>query len=131
MGESYNVKYHNLGDNVEDLEATIPIADLKEGKIILDNFPQDVDKGVKIEGRIKYLGFESWSPWISSQSKKPEILLEEGNGIIVPIVIGALIAIVVLVVLIFFIVRRKKSQNKYDCDKNDQSENKKLNEEEA
>ena len=67
--ESYNVKYHNLGDNVEDLEATIPIADLKEGKIILDNFPQDVDKGVKIEGRIKYLGFESWSPWISSQSK--------------------------------------------------------------
>ena len=45
--------------------------------------------------------------------------------------IGALIAIVVLVVLIFFIVRRKKSQNKYDCDKNDQSENKKLNEEEA
>ena len=67
--ESYNVKYHNLGENVEDLEATIPIADLKEGKIILDNFPQDVDKGVKIEGRIKYLGFESWSPWISSQSK--------------------------------------------------------------
>jgi len=129
--ESYNVKYHNLGENVEDLEATIPIADLKEGKIILDNFPQDVDKGVKIEGRIKYLGFESWSPWISSQSKKPEILLEEGNGIIVPIVIGALIAVVVLVVLIFFIVRRKKSQNKYDCDKTDQSENKKLNEEEA
>ena len=49
----------------------------------------------------------------------------------VPIVIGALIAVVVLVVLIFFIVRRKKSQNKYDCDKTDQSENKKLNEEEA
>ena len=61
--------------------------------------------------------------------QKPEIVLEQGNGVIVPIVIGALIAIVVLVVLIFFIVRRKKSQNKYNCDKGDVSEQKKLNEE--
>ena len=67
--ESYNVKYHNLGENVEDLEATIPLADLKEGKIILDNFPQEVDKGVKIEGRIKYLGFDTWSPWSFSPSE--------------------------------------------------------------
>ena len=62
--------------------------------------------------------------------QKPEIVVGDGNGIIVPIVIGALIAVVVLIVLIFFIVRRKKkSQNKYDCDASDKSENKKLNEE--
>jgi len=129
--ESYQVKYHNLADKVEQLETTIPSDGLKEGKIVLDSFPQAVSKGVKIEGRIKYQGFDSWSPWISSQSQKPEIMFDDGNGIIVPIVIGAMIAVVVLVVLIFFIVKRKKSQNKYNCDIKDKSENKKLNEEEA
>ena len=54
-------------------------------------------------------------------------MVGDGNGIIVPIVIGALIAVVVLFVLIFFIVRRKKTPNKYDCDASDKSENKKLN----
>jgi len=129
--ESYQIKYHNLADKVEKLETTIPSESLKDGKIVLDSFPQAVSKGVKIEGRIKYHGFESWSPWISSQSQKPEIMFDDGNGIIVPIVIGAMIAVVVLVVLIFFIVKRKKSQNKYNCDIKDKSENKKLNEEEA
>ena len=62
--------------------------------------------------------------------QKPEIVVGDGNGIIVPIVIGALIAVVVLIVLIFFIVRRKKTQNKYDCDVSDKSENKKLNDQE-
>lgn len=57
-------------------------------------------------------------------------MVGDGNGIIVPIVIGALIAVVVLIVLIFFIVRRKKTQNKYDCDVSDKSENKKLNDQE-
>ena len=58
----------------------------------------------------------------------PEIIIKEGDGIIVPIVIGSLVALVVLVVVIFFIVRRKKrSQNKYDCDNGDKSESKKLN----
>ena len=54
-------------------------------------------------------------------------MVGDGNGIIVPIVIGALIAVVVLIVLIFFIVRRKKTPNKYDSDASDKSENKKLN----
>ena len=31
--KSYNVKYHNLGENVEDLEATIPLADLNDSNI--------------------------------------------------------------------------------------------------
>jgi len=129
--ESYHVQYHNLGgDSAEKLEATIPASEINEGKIVLDNFPGDVDQGMKVEGRIKYLGFESWSPWISSHSQKPEIVVGDGNGIIVPIVIGALIAVVVLIVLIFFIVRRKKTQNKYDCDVSDKSENKKLNDQE-
>ena len=46
-----------------------------------------------------------------------------------PIVIGALVAVVILVAVIFFVIRRKKrSQRKYDCDKEDHSESKKLNE---
>ena len=114
--------------------------------IVLDDFPLPVDNGMKIEGRIKYLGYD-WSPWVSSQSKVsfnsrgservvltvllkvPEIVLTEGDGIIVPIVIGALVAVVILVAVIFFVIRRKKrSQRKYDCDKEDHSESKKLNE---
>ena len=54
---------------MEKLETTIPSESLKDGKIVLDSFPQAVSKGVKIEGRIKYQGFDSWSPWISSQSQ--------------------------------------------------------------
>jgi len=52
--------------------------------------------------------------------------VEDGNSILVPIVIGVLVAVVVLVILIFFIVKRKKSQNKYDTENGDGSESKKL-----
>ena len=67
--ETYEVKYLNLGENVKKQTVALAAGDLKDGKIVLDNFPQAVDKGVKIEGRIKYLGFDSWSPWISSKSQ--------------------------------------------------------------
>ena len=67
QAESYQVKYHNLGQDVEQLEETY--SHLEDGTITLDNFPQDVDKGFQIEGRLKYKGFESWSPWTSSHSQ--------------------------------------------------------------
>ena len=53
-------------------------------------------------------------------------MLEEGNSILVPIVIGVLVAVVVLVIVIFFIVKRKKAQDKYDAENGDVSESKKL-----
>ena len=60
----------------------------------------------------------------------PDARVQEGNGMMVPIVIGALVALVILLAVIFFVVRRKKmSQNKYNCDKGDKSESKKLNDE--
>ena len=65
--ESYEVKYQNLGED-EVLQETILRTDLSDGRIIIDNFPQTVENGMKIEGRIKYLGY-SWSPWISSQNE--------------------------------------------------------------
>lgn len=125
--ESYELKYRSLGEDTES-EVTIPSTDLVEGNIIIiDDFPQTVDNGMMIEGRIKYAGYD-WSPWISSQSKVPDIVVEEGNGIIVPIVIGAMVALVIILAIIFFMVRRKKvSQNKYNCDNGDTSESKKLN----
>ena len=61
----------------------------------------------------------------------PKIVLENGNGIIVPIVIGALITTIILIVVIFFFVRRKNNSNKYNCDTNadNAAESEKLNEE--
>ena len=54
---------------MEVLEAIIPNSELSEGDtIVLDNFPAPVENGLKVEGRIKYLGYD-WSPWVSSQSK--------------------------------------------------------------
>ena len=67
--ESYHVKYHNIGHEDDHMEATISISDLQEGKIVLDDFPATVEDGMKVEGRVKYLGFDSWSPWISSQNQ--------------------------------------------------------------
>ena len=58
--------YKSLGKDVKNLEVTGPIAETHEGKIVLDNFPQDVDKGFSIVGRLRYKGFDSWSPWIES-----------------------------------------------------------------
>lgn len=121
----YDLKYSNLGIMFEDTK-TVAFSDLQDGRIVLEEFPGAADNGIRIEARIKYQGFESWSPWVSTQNPIPEIVVEDGNSILVPIVIGVLVAVVVLVILIFFIVKRKKSQNKYDTENGDGSESKKL-----
>ena len=64
---------------------------------------------------------------IFSHFQEPQIKLEGGNGVIVPITIGALIAVVVLVVVVFFFLKRKAQSNKYNCDRSDKSENARLN----
>jgi len=123
--EEYHVKYYNMGV-MEEQEKTVASSELQDGRIVIDDFPGAADNGMRIEGRIKYLGFESLSEWISTQNPIPEIVLEEGNSILVPIVIGVLVAVVVLVIVIFFIVKRKKAQDKYDAENGDVSESKKL-----
>eukprot|EP00092_Neocalanus_flemingeri_P105865 GFUD01135762.1.p1 GENE.GFUD01135762.1~~GFUD01135762.1.p1 ORF type:complete len:785 (-),score=164.61 GFUD01135762.1:1070-3424(-) len=137
--EEYHMKYRNLG-HMDEQERTVAASDLLEGKIVLDDFPGAADNGMFIEGRIKYLGFESWSPFVSTKNpvvndsltnksgleEIPEIVVEDGNSILVPIVIGVLVAVVVLVIVIFFIVKRKRSQDKYDAEIGDGSESKKL-----
>lgn len=123
--EEYHLKYANIGI-MEEQEKTVASSDLQDGKIVLDDFPGAADNGMRIEGRIKYLGFESWSPWISTQNPIPEIVVEDGNSILVPIVIGVLVAVVVLLIVIFFIVKRKRSQDKYEAENGDGSESKKL-----
>jgi len=124
--EQYHVKYNLMGV-MEEQERTLSTAELQDGKIVLEDFPGASDNGMRIEGRIKYVGFESWSPWISTQNPIPEIVVDDGNSILVPIVIGVLVAVVVLVIVIFFIVKRKRSQDKYDAGNGDGSESKKLN----
>lgn len=127
--ETYNVKYQNLGF-LEPQELLIEFSEIQDGKIILDDFPGAGDNGMKIEGRIKYLGFDSWSPWISTSDPVPVGPLSgtESNSLLVPIVIGILVAVVVLCVVIFFIVKRKKSQAKYDAEKaSENEESKRLN----
>ena len=58
--------YRSLDKDTKSLEVTNPISELHEGKIVLDNFPLDVDKGFSIVGRLRYKGFDSWSPWIEN-----------------------------------------------------------------
>jgi len=123
--EEYHLKYNNIGI-MEQQEKTILLSDLIDGRIVLDDFPGAADNGMRIEGRIKYTGFESWSPWISTRDPVPKIVPEEGNSILVPIIIGVLVAVIVLVIVIFFIVKRKRSQDKYDAENGDGSESKKL-----
>lgn len=123
--EEYHLKYNNIGI-MEQQEKTILLSDLQDGRIVLDDFPGAADNGMRIEGRIKYTGFESWSPWISTRDPVPKIVPEEGNSILVPIVIGVLVAVIVLLIVIFFIVKRKRSQDKYDAENGDGSESKKL-----
>merc|ERR1719153_1604534 len=123
--EQYHVKYVNLGV-MDEQETTIPISDLQDGKIVLEDFPGAADNGMRIEARIKYLGFDSWSPWISTETPIPEILVEDVQNVLVPVVIGAVVAVVVLVVIIYFIVKKKNSDSKFETENGDASESKKL-----
>ena len=52
---------------MEQQEKKILLSELHDGRIVLDDFPGAADNGMRIEGRIKYTGFESWSPWISTR----------------------------------------------------------------
>jgi len=128
--ETYNIKYKNLGI-MEEEELLINASDVEEGKLTLDDFPGASEKGILIEGRIKYAGFEAWSPWISTADRVAADRLN-GNGstsIIVPVVVGIIVAIAVLVIVIFFIMKRRNSQGKYEGEKKcDSEESKKLKE---
>ena len=53
---------------MDEQERTIPMSELQDRRIVLDNFPGAADNGMRIEARIRYLGFESWSPWISTKN---------------------------------------------------------------
>ena len=61
------MKFLNLGVT-EEQEKRFSLSDLEDGKIVLDDFPGATDNGMQIQARIKYLGFESWSPWISTEN---------------------------------------------------------------
>jgi len=128
--ESYHVKYQNLGVTDEQ-EKTISHGETNEGVITLEEFPGAGDNGMKIEGRVKYSGFDVWSPWIATDDPVPVKQTQEeskaSNSMLVPIIIGVLVAVVVLALVVFFLVKRKKSQSKYDSENiNDADESKKL-----
>ena len=59
--EQYHVKYSTEEDYFDPMT-------LEDGKITVEA-PQE---NSKIEGRMRYQGFESWSPWISSDSPVSE-----------------------------------------------------------
>lgn len=126
--ESYHIKYQNVGF-MEKQELMIDSSSIQDGRIILDNFPGAADNGMKIEGRIKYPGFDSWSPWVSTADPVPAGPLKssQSNTVIVPIVIGIIVATAVLVIVIFFVVKRKTAQAKYESEKvNNAEESQKL-----
>ena len=97
------------------------------------------DEETKIEGRILYQEFDTWSPWISSDSPVSRIQVfishlfllnltwslflqrQEAFGaemdLLLPIVIGAVTAFTLLLLVTILIVKKKKSQLKYDTEK--------------
>lgn len=118
--DQYHVKYNTEEDYINPKT-------LEDGKIKVLVQKENTE----IEGRIRYEGYASWSPWISSFSPLKEMQRGEEIDFLLPIIIGSVIAIAVISLVIFFIVRSKKSQMKYDAEKaeGNTEESKKLNEE--
>lgn len=128
--ETYHLKYQNLGVTEEE-EKTVNHEDTENGRIILDEFPGAGDNGMKIQGRVKYAGFELWSPWVSTADPVPvpdkAQDKQASSSLLVPIIIGILVAVVVLALIVFFLVKRRNTQNKYDNENlTDAEESKKL-----
>jgi hypothetical protein len=63
--EKYHVKYSSARGDTAREEHTFEPTGLDNGKIVL-KFPTAAGYGGQVEGRIKYAGFETWSPWIKS-----------------------------------------------------------------
>jgi len=117
--DQYHLKY-----NTE--EKFIDPINLEDGKMTI-LVPKE---NTKIEGRIKFKGYDVWSPWISSDSPKTEKQKADENNFLLPIIIGSVIVIALVALIIFLVVRKKKSQLKYDAEKaqGNTDESKKLNE---
>ena len=59
------MKYTSARGDTAREEHTFEPAGLEQGRIVL-KFPSTPGYGGQVEGRIKYAGFDSWSPWIKS-----------------------------------------------------------------
>jgi len=115
--EVYEVRFSSLKHG--DLEQReFQPESLPDNQHIVLNFAGASGPGLSLEGRIKYQGFDKYSPWIKSKELTSQTHEQLPNGsALVPIIIGILVGIVILVIIIFFVVRRKRSQNKYDAEK--------------
>jgi len=114
--EVYELRFSSLKQEETEQRQIYP--DSLENGHILISFPGASGPGFNLEGRIKYDGFDNYSPWI--RSRDPAIQSQEqmnNNSLLVPIIIGILVGIVVLVIIIFFVVKRKRNQTKYDAEK--------------
>merc|ERR1719312_502311 len=115
--EVYEVRFSSLKqEDVEEREV-LPDGLDSSGRIVL-RFAGASGPGLNLEGRIKYAGFDTYSPWIKSEEL--EIQTHEqlsGGSMLVPIIISILVGIVILVIIIFFVIKRKRTQNKYDAEK--------------
>lgn len=114
--EVYEVRFSSLLKSEKE-ELSLGPDSLVDGAIPLP-LPGASTSGIDLEGRIKYDGFETWSPWISLSDP---LIISQGatdeGSMLVPIIIGILVAIVVIVIVVFFVVKKKRGQNKYDAEK--------------
>ena len=122
--EQYHIR-HNSKENYID-----PLT-LENGKITLFISMQDLE----IEELVKFHGYDSWTPWVSSDSPvsvwQNDLICivtlfyfqlkekKEGDniGFLIPVIIVSVIALLVVSILVFFIIRKKNSQQKYDEEK--------------
>jgi len=116
--EKYHIKHNSEETFVDSLT-------LEDGKIRLNNFSPSAE----IQGRIKFHGFDSWTPWISSDSPLKQKQKTDEAFILLPIILGSVAVTLVASILVFFIIRKKKAQVKYDEEKSQgiTEESKKLN----
>jgi len=115
--DQYHIKYENEEDHFDPMAL--------ENQRISVIVPKE---NTKIEGRIKYKGFE-WTSWVSSDSPLKEKQTGLQSGVLLPILIGSVIAVLVVSLVIFLVIRSRKSPVKYDEEKQEGNteESKKLN----
>jgi len=89
----------------------------------------DFNPSKEIQGRIKFQGFDSWTPWISSDSPLKQKQKSDKAFFLLPIILGSVAVILVASILVFFIIRKKREGSKYDEEKSQgiTQESKKLN----
>merc|ERR1719430_495858 len=104
--KQYQVKYNSIDEMIDP-------SSLEDGKITVE-----VPNGdYKIEGRIQYQDFNTWTPWISSETPRQEAFVADKDILTIIIVVAIIACVLLAILVIILICKRRKSKQKYDTEK--------------